>query len=473
LKRMFTEQGGEAVRLSGLREAYYGEALRGKSHISRFIEKFEEPDGDLWLVFYDEGYSLVNHLFQPDSNLQGALRPSSFWWSLKRHPLGEHLVRDMVRQMLIGLAHSHHHNVTHRDIKMANVLMPPLLPIDLRIADWGSAAPFQGILPLSIAYLYPDTVSPSPTEETHDHRPPEAVADPLDEATEGGSGSGGSSHRFARHRFWREPSYDVWGVGVVMLQMVLGRKDVFVIEDERKRAKLEHHLRQEGASPGVIRQSLLLSALDALCLIPTQNAITVTMPPLPLMQIDNISAAPHPQPHPHQMAIRDAHEVTGPIYPILYRRDLRGRERRDSVMRVVRLAEDTEAGGGGGDGDGYHTANALAVRGGGPPAEREGAGPPAAAAERTGGAYDAERQWGEKPADYEYEGPRCSDEEFASLLRRRDPSGVGLPNPAARDLLRRLLHPDAVERVTVDEALRHPWFAGAPDDADDDERDDE
>ena len=64
-----------SVNVVAFVQAYYGEALRGKSHISRFIEKFEEPDGDLWLVFYDEGYSLVNHLFQPDSNLQGALRP--------------------------------------------------------------------------------------------------------------------------------------------------------------------------------------------------------------------------------------------------------------------------------------------------------------------------------------------------------------------------------------------------------------
>lgn len=47
------------VRLSGLREAYFGRLLRdqggltigtGLDHLVRFVESFESPQKDLWLV---------------------------------------------------------------------------------------------------------------------------------------------------------------------------------------------------------------------------------------------------------------------------------------------------------------------------------------------------------------------------------------------------------------------------------------
>jgi len=51
---------GEAVRLSGLREIYFGQYFRGDAHVSRFVESFVETDltsnvTNLWLVFRNEG----------------------------------------------------------------------------------------------------------------------------------------------------------------------------------------------------------------------------------------------------------------------------------------------------------------------------------------------------------------------------------------------------------------------------------
>ena len=83
LKRIFVER-GEHVRLSGLREVFFGLRLRGKTHVARFVEYFEivsvapganakassggtgkaandsvpVAQRELWLVFHDEGSSL-------------------------------------------------------------------------------------------------------------------------------------------------------------------------------------------------------------------------------------------------------------------------------------------------------------------------------------------------------------------------------------------------------------------------------
>ncbi|PHJ24743.1 cmgc cdk protein kinase [Cystoisospora suis] len=56
----------------------------------------------------------------------------------------------------------------------------------------------------------------------------------------------------------------------------------------------------------------------------------------------------------------------------------------------------------------------------------------------------------------------CDDKLFARLLRERDKANVGLPNALARDLLRKLLAFDPQERISAEEAVRHPWFAVSP-----------
>ena len=65
--------------LSGLREVYFGELLRGELFVAQYVEHFRKrvraqdaaaaaDDGtdieELWLVFKDEGVSLQQHLYQ-------------------------------------------------------------------------------------------------------------------------------------------------------------------------------------------------------------------------------------------------------------------------------------------------------------------------------------------------------------------------------------------------------------------------
>ncbi|XP_078430968.1 putative inactive protein kinase At3g63330 isoform X2 [Wolffia australiana] len=53
---------------------------------------------------------------------------------------------------------------------------------------------------------------------------------------------------------------------------------------------------------------------------------------------------------------------------------------------------------------------------------------------------------------------KCTEESFASLVKNRDPLKLGFPNIWALRLVRQLLawHPE--ERISIDEALQHPYF---------------
>eukprot|EP00922_Rhytidocystis_sp_ex-Travisia-forbesii_P023731 GHVS01034799.1.p1 GENE.GHVS01034799.1~~GHVS01034799.1.p1 ORF type:complete len:874 (+),score=159.04 GHVS01034799.1:78-2699(+) len=291
LKRMFVDK-GERVRLSGMREVYFGKLLQSQPCcVSRFIEFFREtprqtasppeetvgrgeqqPASELWLVFANEGYSLLNYFFQP--NASGALLPSSFWWSLKRHPLGVNVLRDLMRQLLTALHAAHSKHITHRDVKLDNIFVTSSFPFSLRLGDWGSAVltPPRLTTPTAngawergeeprgeednavkekiaslMSTLY-GPAGPSGLEESEGHRPPEALF-----------GASAEDYR-------RPPSYDIWGAGVVLLQVVLGSKNVFALNNKRKEAKIHRLLRH--APPAIVEEAILLEALTELCLTP-------------------------------------------------------------------------------------------------------------------------------------------------------------------------------------------------------------
>ena len=66
LKRILVEK-GDTVRLTGLRESYFGRLLQRRSNVARFLEAFELRGGrglgELWLAFIDEGRSLASLLY--------------------------------------------------------------------------------------------------------------------------------------------------------------------------------------------------------------------------------------------------------------------------------------------------------------------------------------------------------------------------------------------------------------------------
>jgi serine/threonine protein kinase len=50
---------------------------------------------------------------------------------------------------------------------------------------------------------------------------------------------------------------------------------------------------------------------------------------------------------------------------------------------------------------------------------------------------------------------------FAEMLRSRDPIGIGAPDMQALDLLRKMLHWDPDQRISVADALQHPYFVNS------------
>ncbi|XP_024013006.1 probable protein phosphatase 2C 51 isoform X2 [Eutrema salsugineum] len=278
LKRIMVER-GPTVYLSGLREKYFGELFRnaynisvsstaaqtsssqsasseldlseeGLKHIARYIEYFESRYNDIWLVFHHEGVSLSKLMYtveeaENSSNGEKAeeashvqiLRPSKWWTWLKTTESGKEEMRRIIWQLLLGLKACHDRNITHRDIKPENMVMclediksgrclkgvpngDYNFKTKMRIIDFGSA-----LDEFTMKHYY-GSAGPSRAEQTHDYAPPEAILN-------------SSWHRGPTSLTLK---YDMWSVGVVMLEMILGSPNVFEISSVT-RALLDQHIR--------------------------------------------------------------------------------------------------------------------------------------------------------------------------------------------------------------------------------------
>lgn len=341
LKRLFVEK-GEHVRRSGEREIYFGSILQHRHHIARFLESFEEvslpEDGrrqvELWLVFENEGFSLTHFLFKTQPGSQVVER-STFWWLVKQGlPWGGQVIKNFAYQLLQGLAVAHAANITHRDVKGSNVFVTDTWPPIVRLGDFGSA--LKAPPTEDVRKLY-GPEGPTEDDETSEYKPPEAGL--FDEMLLRRVGLAASPDH------WHNRSYDMWSLGVLLLELVLGTRDLYHVDD-RRWLKEEFQLGKEHIPEERIGQGRMLLALLDLCLGP--NA--------------------------------------APTAPLLWF-----------------LKSEPE----------------LSVPAG---------------------------------------GQKCSGAEFAERLRQQDAAGVGLPNAAGRDLLRRLLQWDPNERIQAQDALKHPWF---------------
>lgn len=196
----------------GLREAHFGALLQGEHHVARFVEYFFRPaqpveseddhrtTPELWLVFYDEGKSLRQYLYEKLEVVYGAdehgdagagvvLQPSHFWEKLRTDARGENVLREIMRQLLQAVAALHARGITHRDIKPSNILVsiPPastgttLPPMPrVKLADFGSAVDDYTLQNLYAAGGGSDdsttaSSGPSQAEETREYQPPEVL----------------------------------------------------------------------------------------------------------------------------------------------------------------------------------------------------------------------------------------------------------------------------------------------------------
>ncbi|KAI3806018.1 hypothetical protein L1987_21908 [Smallanthus sonchifolius] len=324
----------------------------GLKHIARYIESFESKSNEIWLVFRHEGISLSKLLYTADDIGSGdgtenenddhikhvrILHPSKWWRWLKTTEAGQEEMKSLIWQLLMALKSCHDRNITHRDIKPENMIVcfedqdsgrclkgspsgNETYITKMRIIDFGSAMD-----EFTIKHLY-GAAGPSRDEQTYEYMPPEA---------------------FLNATWYHGPSstttkYDMWSVGVVILELIIGSPNVFQI-DAITRALLDQHL--EGWNEGLKELAYKLRSFMELCIL------------LP-----------------------------------------------------------------------GSSANHLLTWG-----------------------HNGKRSG--SPASW-----KCSEEFFSSQIKSRDPLKIGFPNVWALRLVRQLLVWDPEDRLTVDDALRHPYF---------------
>ncbi|XP_062143587.1 uncharacterized protein LOC133851268 isoform X3 [Alnus glutinosa] len=323
----------------------------GLNHIARYVESFESRSNEIWLVFRHEGVSLSKLMYtveDVDNHADGErveqvkhvqiLRPSKWWHWLKTTEAGQEEMRSLMWQLLLGIKSCHDRNITHRDIKPENMVIcfedqetgrcligspsgDKNFTTKMRIIDFGSA-----IDEFTMKHLY-GSMGPSRAEQTYEYAPPEALLNAS---------------------FYHEPistmlKYDMWSVGVVMLELILGSPNVFQISDLTL-ALLDQHLK--GWDEGLKELAYKLRSLMELCIL-----------------ISGSSSKHH-----------------------------------QSMDQV-----------------------------------------------------------GVSPASW-----KCSEEFFSRQIKSRDPLKLGFPNIWALRLVRHLLLWDPEDRLSVDEALRHPYFQPPP-----------
>ncbi|XP_077242388.1 uncharacterized protein LOC143882885 [Tasmannia lanceolata] len=291
LKRLMAER-GTASYLSGLREKHFGEVFlnaslsieEGLMHIARYeesffvlkcksktrhVESFEPPSKDIWLVFRYEGLSLANLIYKEDGAKSTGqekddgvkafqiLHPSTWWHWLRTTEEGKKEMRDIIWQLLMALKSCHDRNITHRDIKPGNMVLcfqdgdtgrclrgkpreGKHYHMKMRIIDFGSA-----IDEYSIKNLYGSN-EPSRYGQTLEYTPPEGLL----------------------NASWFQGTtavkYDMWSVGVVMLELILGSPKVFQI---RARTHPLMGLYLEGWNEGIKELAYRIRAFMEMCIL--------------------------------------------------------------------------------------------------------------------------------------------------------------------------------------------------------------
>jgi hypothetical protein len=112
LKRIFSSQ----MKRVALREIYFGRLLATKKvpRVAHLVEWFEKDD-DLWLVYRNEGVSLVEWMYSMDQS--GVRQTSPNWVNMKRKSGGQEILQ-ILKDVARAVNALHALGITHRDIKV-------------------------------------------------------------------------------------------------------------------------------------------------------------------------------------------------------------------------------------------------------------------------------------------------------------------------------------------------------------------
>ena len=213
LKRIYRSSESLGVA-SAMREVYFGEKINCL-YTSRFLRHFIDQ-GDLWLVFRDEGVSLYQAVFKPVIIGElSIMRRSKFWKNMRSDP---QLLIEIMLQIFHGISEIHKFETVHRDIKLENILIDPVT-FTVRIGDFGSA------------YSMEDLVFPPPTPNEETARYSQAAP-------------GGPVHL--------TPQYDLWCAGQVWIELFLGSIDLSRITHDLKNSIRKEDPLNQGMSEDVI-----------------------------------------------------------------------------------------------------------------------------------------------------------------------------------------------------------------------------
>ncbi|KAL3517530.1 hypothetical protein ACH5RR_020119 [Cinchona calisaya] len=214
---------------AAIREEYFGKIFRripkivpGSKNLARMVETIRGSN-EFYTVSMFEGITLHSALYK--SSKPGN-EPYQWWKWLKKTPEGNTAMRDIMKQMISGLALLHRYNITHRDLKPDNIVICFYTPwgdcigkptielayhgLHLRLIDFGS-----GLDEYSQAHLY-GRFGPTTGTQDDNYMSPECFyrADCLTT----------SKANLAK--------YDMFTVGQIFMEMILRTQDVFGYEDD-------------------------------------------------------------------------------------------------------------------------------------------------------------------------------------------------------------------------------------------------